>query len=30
MATTYVRESSIKEFAMWHMWDALPKLALLS
>jgi len=27
MATTFVRELSIKELAMWHMWDALPKLA---
>jgi len=27
MDTTYVREFFIKELAMWHMWDAFPKLA---
>jgi len=28
MVTTYVRELSIKELAMWHMWDVfLIKLA---
>jgi len=27
MATTYVRELSIKELATWHIGDALPKQA---